>query len=209
MRPIALCAAAAAAVFGLVGCGEASSPTTHTTHTTNGAGLSSGMSAAAGVHDAADVTFAQQMILHHAQAVAMARLAPTRADSPAVKALAVRIEAAQDPEIVTMTGWLKSWGAKVPDTSHMGGVGSPMGMGRPMGAGMMSRADMSMMAGMSGRGFDRMCLTMMTRHHQGAIAMAHTEQAAGTNPAATKVAAGIISSQSAGITTMAGMLKTL
>ncbi len=47
-------------------------------------------------HNDADVTFAQQMILHHQQAIEMAELAETRADSQEVKDLAADIEAAQD-----------------------------------------------------------------------------------------------------------------
>jgi len=63
-------------------------------------------------HNEADVTFAQQMIPHHQQAVEMARLAQTRAGDREVQDLAADIEAAQDPEIETMTGWLDSWGRR-------------------------------------------------------------------------------------------------
>ena len=62
----------------------------------------------------ADVTFAQQMIPHHQQAIEMARLADGRAADPEVKNLAAAIEKAQDPEIDTMKGWLKSWGKPLP-----------------------------------------------------------------------------------------------
>jgi uncharacterized protein (DUF305 family) len=64
-------------------------------------------------HNAADVTFAQHMVPHHAQAVEMARLAPARAARPEVRQLAARIEAAQDPEIRLMTSWLDRWGERV------------------------------------------------------------------------------------------------
>jgi len=74
-------------------------------------GNEDGSDSAAGQNDA-DVAFAQQMIPHHQQAVEMAQLAETRAESPEVKDLAADIEAAQDPEIETMTGWLDSWGAR-------------------------------------------------------------------------------------------------
>lgn len=46
-------------------------------------------------HNAADVAFAQQMIPHHRRALSMAKLADTRAQSPAIKTLAAQIEAAQ------------------------------------------------------------------------------------------------------------------
>ena len=66
-----------------------------------------------------DVGFAQDMIPHHRQAVAMADLAETRASDPKVKKLAAQIAGAQDPEIDTMTGWLKDWNQKVP-SDHSG-----------------------------------------------------------------------------------------
>ena len=67
------------------------------------------------VADRADVHFAQQMIIHHQGALDMAALAPQRAGSAQVAALARRIAAAQQPEIDLMSGWLEAWGAAVPD----------------------------------------------------------------------------------------------
>ena len=69
----------------------------------------------AGGHNEADVTFALDMIPHHQQAIEMADLAESRAESQEVKDLATDIEAAQGPEIETLTGWLESWGEDVPD----------------------------------------------------------------------------------------------
>ncbi len=45
----------------------------------------------------ADVTFAQDMIPHHEQALEMAQLASDRAEDEQVRKLARRIEGAQDP----------------------------------------------------------------------------------------------------------------
>lgn len=56
----------------------------------------------------ADVTFAQQMIPHHEQAVEMAQLAEGRASSGEVLELAENIEAAQGPEIDTLQRWLEA-----------------------------------------------------------------------------------------------------
>lgn len=83
-------------------------------------GNEDGSDSAAG-HNDADVAFAQQMIPHHQQAVEMAQLAETRAESPEVQDLAADIEAAQDPEIETMTGWLESWDEEVPGDGGHGG----------------------------------------------------------------------------------------
>src|SRR5688572_19192255 len=56
-----------------------------------------------------DVTFAQQMIPHHAQAIEMTDMTRGRDLSPEVEQLAAQIMAAQTPEIETMTGWLTAW----------------------------------------------------------------------------------------------------
>ncbi len=138
----------------------------------------------------ADVAFAQDMIPHHQQAVEMARLADERAGSDAVRDLAADIEAAQDPEIETMTGWLEEWDAEVPDSSMEGMDHSDM-------SGMMSTADMSGLEGSSGPEFDQMWLTMMIEHHEGAIQMAQTEQADGANDDAVELAEKIEQTQAA------------
>jgi len=148
----------------------------------------------------ADVTFATDMISHHRQAIEMAELAKSRAHSQQVKDLAARIEQAQDPEIQTMADWLSAWGKPVPDNM------SGMDMSGSM-PGMMSTEDMHMLQGMSGPGFDRMFLQMMIEHHQGAIEMARTEQADGTNADAQALAEQIENAQTAEIATMRSMLK--
>lgn len=160
----------------------------------------SSSSTAAAPHNQADVAFATDMIPHHAQAVEMANSAPSRAASPVVKSLAAQIKKAQDPEILTMSGWLRSWGKPVPSTS----------MGRTqMGTGMMSTADMGALAKASGADYDRMWVTLMIRHHQGAITMATTERTTGSNPAAKELAAKIITAQNGEITRMRTLLKQL
>jgi uncharacterized protein (DUF305 family) len=152
-------------------------------------------------HNDQDVMFAQQMIPHHRQAVDMAKLASTRAKSPEVKKLATQIEGAQDPEINTMTGWLKEWGAAPPEESM---PGMDHGMDMP---GMMTEADMTSLTKASGADFDRMFLTMMIKHHEGAITMAKDEQTKGSSKPAKDLAGTIITAQTAEITTMRGLLK--
>jgi len=150
--------------------------------------------------DDADVTFAQQMIPHHRQAVEMARLAQQRAASPEVKTLAGEIEKAQGPEIQTMTGWLQAWGRNVPDdTSGMGHGGADM-------PGMMSAEEMKALENASGAAFDRMFLQMMIEHHQGAIDVAGTEQANGRSADAIALAKQIEAAQTAEISVMERLL---
>ena len=139
------------------------------------------------------------MIPHHREAIQMAERAAERASTPDVKALAARIEAAQAPEITTMTQWLKSWGEDVPPS---GGHGATHG-------GMMSDDDMSLLMGATGPAFDRMFLEMMTEHHKGAIEMARTEQAKGAYAPAKELAGKIIAAQQNEIDEMATLLAKL
>lgn len=155
---------------------------------------------ATGDFNDADVTFATNMIPHHQQAVEMAELAETRATDPAVKELAAQIKGAQDPEIQKMSSWLTSWGKPVP--AEMSG----MDMSGQM-PGMMSMDEMNKLTAMSGAGFDQMFLTMMIRHHEGAIKMARTEQDSGANADAIALAGQIATAQTEEIKTMHKLLK--
>ena len=80
--------------------------------------------------------------------------------------------------------------------------------GMSMG-GMMSSADMKEMSAMTGNAFDRMFLSMMVTHHQGAVTMARTELADGKFPAATQLAQVIIDAQNAEIAEMKQIQATL
>ncbi|MBO9555033.1 DUF305 domain-containing protein [Cellulomonas sp.] len=168
------------------------------------AGSSAAVSAARASE--ADVTFAQMMIVHHQGAVDMAALAPGRAGSQDVADLAARIEAAQQPEIDTMTGWLQEWGeppldddGAMPGMDHgdmaMDGVG-----------GMASMADMSGLEDASGADFDRLFLELMIVHHRGAVTMARTEVEHGRDPDAVALARKVITDQTGEIDEMERML---
>ncbi|MET0414504.1 MAG: DUF305 domain-containing protein [Actinoplanes sp.] len=108
-----------------------------------------------------DVTFVQMMIVHHAQAVEMADLAPQRAGSATLRALAARISAAQKPEMAYLRGWL----SQRQQSENAGHDHSTM-------PGMQSAADMAALAAARGSDFDRRFVTMMVAHHKGAIQMA-------------------------------------
>lgn len=68
----------------------------------------------------ADVAFMSDMIVHHAQAIIMSRLAPTNQASHTVQTLAARIINAQQDEIATMQKWLRDRGQTVPLVSFDG-----------------------------------------------------------------------------------------
>ncbi|MDQ3307313.1 MAG: DUF305 domain-containing protein [Actinomycetota bacterium] len=161
-------------------------------------------------HNSADVAFATDMIAHHSQAIEMADMALTRTEDTAVIDLAGQIKAAQDPEIEAMSGWLEAWGEEVPDLGDdMSGMDHDMsGMDDSM-PGMMSEADMQSLANSSGAAFDRMWLTMMIEHHEGAISMAETELSDGESAEAKSLADDIIEGQQAEVTTMQGLLDDL
>lgn len=151
-------------------------------------------------HNAADVTFAQGMIPHHRQAIEMAALAPDRASSQEVKDLAVAIEEAQDPEIATLSTWLAQWGEEVPEE------GAGMDHSHHGASGMMTAQQLADLRAASGRAFDTAFLELMTAHHEGAVAMAETEQAEGAHQPALKMAESIVITQSAEIDQMRGLL---
>jgi uncharacterized protein (DUF305 family) len=155
----------------------------------------------------ADVRFAQMMIPHHRQAVEMAEMAVERAENPDVKALAEQIQAAQDPEIETLTGFLEAWGAEVPAEGDMPGMGGMDHSGMGDMSGMMTPEQMNEMQSATGAAFDRMFLEMMIVHHEGAVRDAEREVAEGVNPEAKELATQIISAQNAEIAQMRQMLQ--
>ncbi|MFE9903665.1 DUF305 domain-containing protein [Streptomyces achromogenes] len=204
-RRAALATAAVTSALVLAACGGNSDDNGEggTGHTGHGAFAASATpSAPAGAHNAQDVAFAQGMIPHHQQALQMAELAADRASSARVKDLAARIEKAQDPEIRTLTGWLKAWGEQLPmaGMDHSGHTGMS-GM-----SGMMSEADMAALKKATGRDFDNRFLSLMTEHHQGAVEMAATEKRKGRSGDAKAMADAIITAQDAEIKEMKQLL---
>lgn len=159
----------------------------------------------------ADVKFAQQMIPHHQQAIEMAKLADGRAADPEIKKLATAIEKAQDPEIDTMKGWLKSWGKPLPSSSSSMGDMPGMDHGSDGSAmpGMMSGKDMSDLAAAKGKDFDKKFAQLMIGHHQGAVTMAEDEQKNGVDADAKKLAGAVVTAQTAEIEQMNKIIDRL
>ncbi|MCI0434390.1 MAG: DUF305 domain-containing protein [Gemmatimonadetes bacterium] len=123
-------------------------------------------------HTRADVEFMSGMIPHHAQAVLIAGWAPSHGASEAVQRLCERIVVAQRDEIATMRQWLQDRGEPVPppDATHhrmvMGGVEHDMLM-----PGMLTDEELARLDRARGVEFDRLFLTHMIRHHEGALVM--------------------------------------
>jgi uncharacterized protein (DUF305 family) len=185
----------ALAVFALAGCGgdDMGTGMDHGSDT----GTQSASANSSQAFNDADVAFAQNMIVHHQQAVEMADLAATRAASAEVKTLATQIKAAQQPEIDTMTSWLTTWGKPTAPAGGHGGHSMP---------GMMSTADMDKLKAAKGAAFDKQFAQMMIDHHSGAIEMAKDVQKNGSNPEVKTLAADIEKTQQAEIATLKKVL---
>ncbi len=114
-----------------------------------------------------DTAFMQHMIVHHGQALDMAKLVKDRTNNTDIVTVAGRIEASQADEITFMTTWLGERGEPAADPK-MAGHGEHM---HHMMKGMASPEDMKALAAAKGADFDRMFLTLMIAHHEGAVDM--------------------------------------
>ena len=167
----------------------------------------------------ADVRFMSGMIAHHAQAVIMSRMAPTHGASPAVRTLAERIINAQQDEIGLVQSWLRDREKPVPDPLHdpAGGMAGMPGMegmhqDHALMPGMLTDAQLRELDAARGAAFDRLVLTYMIRHHNGAIAMVKDlfeQTGAGQDELVFKFANDVQVDQSTEVARMQRMLATV
>lgn len=136
--------------------------------------------------DSVDVGFAQDMTVHHNQAIEMAAIALTNASDPAVKNLAYDILTTQQNQVGQMQGWLSLWGQPLLPTggymgwmtesdghSHAHGASAADGHGEPMAKmpGMATSEDMAALRQATGPAVDVLFLQLMLRHHEGGLPM--------------------------------------
>ena len=161
----------------------------------------------------ADIRFMSGMIHHHAQAIKMARWAPTHGASAAVVRLTERIINAQTDEITLMSNWLSARRQPVPQpnpegmTMTMGGTQHVMLM-----PGMLTDAQMNELDAARGEDFDRLFLTFMIQHHKGAIVMVDklfATQGAGEEERSFRFASDVYADQTTEIDRMEKMLAAL
>ena len=161
----------------------------------------------------ADVHFLSGMIPHHAQAVVMAGWAATHGASPAVRILCERMLVGQRDEIAIMQDWLRDHGAPVPDANAthmrmmMGGMEHDMLM-----PGMLTDDQLARLDAAHGAEFDRLFLTFMIQHHEGAVAMVDelfSSQGAAQDDMIYKIASDIYADQTIEIERMQRMLAAL
>jgi uncharacterized protein (DUF305 family) len=184
----ALAAVAIAAVVGACG-----GPATHSAHDEH--------SSTSVIHNADDVTFAQNMIPHHQQAVDMSAMVPRNSTNHDLIVLAKHISLDQQSEIEIMQGLLGQWGEPV--AHDHGSHGGTMTM-----QGMVDEATMIRLRSLTGAEFDGLWVRSMISHHQGAVSMAQTEIARGQNPDAVKLARIIVNAQQWEIARMNDILST-
>jgi uncharacterized protein (DUF305 family) len=120
----------------------------------------------------ADIQFMNGMISHHAQALLMAGWASSHGASPSVLTLTSRITNAQQDEIAGMQKWLRDRHQPVPEANPHGMVMKMDGMEHTMlMPGMLTEAQLKQLDDARGKDFDRLFLTFMIQHHQGAVTM--------------------------------------
>jgi uncharacterized protein (DUF305 family) len=128
-------------------------------------------SAVAPQRSQADIEFMQGMIMHHSQAVEMTALIPSHTENKEIRSLGARISLSQSDEIKFMKRWLVARDAPV--SMAMPGMPDMDKSGKPMQAmpGMLTPAQMSALRQAKGAEFDRLFLTGMIQHHNGALVM--------------------------------------
>ncbi|WP_051275337.1 DUF305 domain-containing protein [Aestuariibacter salexigens] len=151
-----------------------------------------------------DVKFMQNMIPHHGQAVEMGELVAQRTNNQALLDIAGRIEKSQADEIAYMQSWLEERGEATEVPHHMHMDHSMMGMA--------TSEQMAELAAAEGTEFDRLFLTLMIPHHEGAVRMVEDlldQPGSAYDPVLYDFVNDIINDQNAEITRMKDLLDGL
>ena len=128
----------------------------------------------------ADVRFMQGMIMHHAQAVEMTALIESHTVSKNLRSLGARINGSQSDEIKFMKRWLEARGEPTrepisPAMPEMPGMDmsshSTHSMHSMLMPGMLTAKQMEDLKKAKSEKFDRLFLTGMIQHHNGALIM--------------------------------------
>jgi len=122
---------------------------------------------------AADIQFMQHMIVHHAQAVEMTALIDSHTENKELRTLGARISRSQADEIKFMKRWLAARGAatSMPMHNMHNMPGMDMSNHEMLMPGMLTAKQMDALRNAKGAEFDRLFLTGMIQHHNGALDM--------------------------------------
>ena len=159
--------------------------------------------------DSVDVGFAQDMTVHHEQAVEMASWARDHTSDPQVKQLAFDIETTQLQQIGRMQGWLGLWGAPAfptgrqymawmagpADTGHGHATSDGSAAGAARMPGMATDEDLRNLRAASGTQVDTLFLQLMLRHHLGGADMLQYAAERAALPEVRNLAAQALSAQ--------------
>jgi uncharacterized protein (DUF305 family) len=119
----------------------------------------------------ADVEFMQGMIMHHSQAVEMTAMIALHTENKDLRTLGARISSSQSDEIKFMRRWLAARGETLSmPTSGMPNMDMPQEKMALM-PGMLTPDQMKALRKAKGAEFDRLFLTGMIQHHDGALTM--------------------------------------
>ena len=118
----------------------------------------------------AEVGFARDMQVHHAQAVRMASLALDRSRDSEVRAMALDVVQTQQAQIGMMSGWLQAW-----DVPRSGEDAAMAWMGHPVDGpmpGMATPEQVRRLTAAEGPAFDLLFVQLMHTHHSEGLPMA-------------------------------------
>jgi uncharacterized protein (DUF305 family) len=151
----------------------------------------------------------QGMIGHHAQALIMAALVPSRTQRQDFQLMAERITLSQETEIAQMQRWLQQRGEAVPTKDAH--VHAAMGHGELM-PGMLTQAELTQLENARGAGFERLFLELMIKHHEGALTMVkqlYATRGSGQDAELFMLASDVDADQTAEIRRMRSLLAQL
>ncbi len=161
----------------------------------------------------ADAGFMTGMIVHHAQALVMAGLAPTHGASQTLRTLAARIVNAQRDEIALMQRWLRERGRPVPEPHVSGTTLMVHGIeGHQHMPGMLTDEQMRALDQARDAAFDAAFLSLMIQHHRGAVSMVESliaTEGAARDPETFKLATDVQVDQRTEIARMERMLAAM
>ncbi len=144
-----------------------------------------------------DKMFIEQMVPHHEDAIAMAKIAQEKATRPEIKQLAADIISSQSTEIEQMKKWYKDWfGSDVSSVDH---TAMHHGGGMMPGS-MMSETDITRLT--TANPFEKEFIRQMIPHHQMAVMMAEMLKTTTDRAEMKKLAEDVITAQTAEIEKM-------
>ncbi|NNH75820.1 DUF305 domain-containing protein [Nocardia uniformis] len=158
-----------------------------------------------------EIGFAQDMLLHHQQALFMVQRLDPAAD-PAIKQLAQQISDSQRVEIGTMLGWLRLANASPTNPNPMAWMHTDSDPDAAhhhssedgLMPGMATLAELDALSAARGTDAETLFLQLMLRHHQGGVTMAEAADELLTSGAVKEAVRAMITEQNqeAGIITI-------